>query len=103
MDLDILNLDVDNQPISFSMQTNVGSNRNFCGGRLSFGPHVVSLFLSTFLIEGPALAFCIKIYSNITESKGKDWYVVVGSILTILDKPQQPIEGRLPDAIKELV
>ncbi|KAL7169383.1 hypothetical protein ACSBR2_034431 [Camellia fascicularis] len=64
-----------------------GSNKFLCGGRLIFGPDVASLFLSTFLIAGPAIAFCIKIYCNITESKGKDWYVVlvVGSILTILD------------------
>ncbi|CAL5420527.1 unnamed protein product [Camellia sinensis] len=64
-----------------------GSNKFLCGGRLIFGPDVASLFLSTFLIAGPAIVFCIKIYRNITESKGKDWYVVlvVGSILTILD------------------
>ncbi|XP_057470397.1 probable protein S-acyltransferase 4 [Actinidia eriantha] len=65
-----------------------GSNRFLCGGRWIFGPDIASLFMSTFLIAGPALAFCIKICYNISDGKDKDqWYVVlvVGSILTILD------------------
>ncbi|GFY84636.1 DHHC-type zinc finger family protein [Actinidia rufa] len=65
-----------------------GSNRFLCGGRWIFGPDIASLFMSTFLIAGPAIAFCIKICYNISDGKAKElWYVVlvVGSILTILD------------------
>ncbi|KAK9671290.1 hypothetical protein RND81_12G019500 [Saponaria officinalis] len=62
-----------------------GNNKFFCRGRLVFGPDVGSLYLSTFLIAGPALAFCVKIFL-----KGKDdskFYPVaaVGLFLTILD------------------
>ncbi|KAL2895732.1 putative protein S-acyltransferase 4 [Bienertia sinuspersici] len=62
-----------------------GNNKFLCGGRLIFGPDVISLFMSTFLIAGPALTFCIKMLV-----KGKDdgkWYPVaaVGLVLTILD------------------
>lgn len=58
-----------------------GNNNFFCGGRLIFGPDVASLFLSTFLIAAPAIAFCINIYLK------TKWSVVVavGAILTILD------------------
>ncbi|XP_059646014.1 probable protein S-acyltransferase 4 isoform X1 [Cornus florida] len=57
-----------------------GSNRFSLGGRLIFGPDVASLFLSTLLIAGPAIAFCIKVYCI-------HWYpvVIVGLILTVLD------------------
>ncbi|KAK9289434.1 hypothetical protein L1049_007589 [Liquidambar formosana] len=62
-----------------------GSNRFFCGGRLIFGPDVASLFLSTLLIAGPGIAFCVKIYSNI-DHQNTTWYPVlaVGLILTFL-------------------
>lgn len=52
-----------------------------------FGPDAESLFLTTFLIAGPAIAFCTKIYCNVNKGKDDSWgYVVmvVGSILTIL-------------------
>ncbi|KAA8517850.1 hypothetical protein F0562_015327 [Nyssa sinensis] len=67
-----------------------GSNRFICGGRLIFGPDVASLFLSTLLVAGPAIAFCIKIYSIIVDDKTRHagrWYpvLVVGAILTVLD------------------
>ncbi|KDP21990.1 hypothetical protein JCGZ_02880 [Jatropha curcas] len=67
-----------------------GSNRFFCGGRLIFGPDVASMFLSTLLIAGPAIAFCIKTYLKIVDKDTKHpdhWYpvLIVGSILTILD------------------
>ncbi|KAG6532820.1 probable protein S-acyltransferase 4 [Zingiber officinale] len=38
-----------------------GNNIFFCGGRLIFGPDVASLFLTTILIAGPAITFCIDI------------------------------------------
>lgn len=38
-----------------------------CGGRLVFGPDAGSVFLSTALIGGPALTFCIKMLMRISE------------------------------------
>ncbi|KAG8649085.1 hypothetical protein MANES_08G066800v8, partial [Manihot esculenta] len=37
-----------------------GNNKFLCGGRFVFGPDAGSLFLTSFLIGGPAIAFCIK-------------------------------------------
>ncbi|KAJ0042490.1 hypothetical protein Pint_18391 [Pistacia integerrima] len=64
-----------------------GSNRFFCGGRLIFGPDVASLFLSTILVAGPAIAFCIRIYQKIEDGHGGYRYpaLIVGAILTVLD------------------
>ncbi|KAL2565212.1 hypothetical protein AAZV13_19G093600 [Glycine max] len=67
-----------------------GGNKFFCGGRLVFGPDVASLFLTTFLIAGPAIAFCVKIYLKIKKTDGlihDYWFpvLIVGSILTVLD------------------
>lgn len=69
-----------------------GSNKFLLGGRLIFGPDVSSLFLSTFLIVGPALTFCIKILlvikHNIKESKNANpWYpvLIVAIVLTLSD------------------
>ncbi|XP_073034692.1 LOW QUALITY PROTEIN: probable protein S-acyltransferase 4 [Primulina eburnea] len=69
-----------------------GSNKFLLGGRLIFGPDVSSLFLTAFLIVGPALAFCIKILllikHNIKEGKNANpWYpvLIVAIVLTLLD------------------
>ncbi|KAI3444254.1 hypothetical protein Pfo_000919 [Paulownia fortunei] len=69
-----------------------GSNRFLFGGRLIFGPDVASLFLSTFLIAGPAIAFCIKILfiirNQLRENKNAvPWYpvLIVAIVLTMLD------------------
>ncbi|EOY08681.1 hypothetical protein QUC31_010785 [Theobroma cacao] len=67
-----------------------GSNRFFCGGRLIFGPDVASLFLSTLLIAGPAIAFCIRMYIKIRDENTKHVdrcypILVVGAILSALD------------------
>ncbi|XP_009592264.1 putative protein S-acyltransferase 1 [Nicotiana tabacum] len=69
-----------------------GSNKFLWGGRLIFGPDVSSLFLSTLLIAGPALAFCIKvscvIRHRIKEHKDAGpWYPIlgIGVVLTIMD------------------
>ncbi|KAL2228071.1 UNVERIFIED_CONTAM: putative protein S-acyltransferase 4 [Sesamum indicum] len=68
------------------------SQRFLFGGRLIFGPDVSSLFLSTFLIAGPALAFCIKISCiirhRIRENKpALSWYsvMIVAIVLTMMD------------------
>lgn len=69
-----------------------GSNRFFFGGRLVFGPDVASLFLSTLLIVGPTIAFCIKILfitrRQLRENKNVvPWYavLVVAIVLIMLD------------------
>ncbi|XP_073140276.1 probable protein S-acyltransferase 4 [Henckelia pumila] len=65
-----------------------GSNRFFFGGRLVFGPDFKSLFLSAFLIAGPAITFCIKIMYIIKQNKDvTSWYplLIVAILLTILD------------------
>ncbi|KAL2502054.1 putative protein S-acyltransferase 4 [Forsythia ovata] len=69
-----------------------GSNRFLCGGRLIFGPDVASLFLSTFLIAVPTIAFCVRVLLIIKQriKENKDaipWYSVltVGIVLTVLD------------------
>ncbi|XP_011070038.1 probable protein S-acyltransferase 4 [Sesamum indicum] len=69
-----------------------GNNKFLFGGRLIFGPDVASLFLSSFLIVSPAVAFCVKILSIIRHplSENKDavpWYsvIIVTIVLTMLD------------------
>ncbi|KAL5744997.1 hypothetical protein ACOSP7_026143 [Xanthoceras sorbifolium] len=65
-----------------------GSNRFLCGGRLIFGPDVASLFLTTFLIAGPAIAFCIKTYTKIKNDDHADRsypVLIVAVVLTFLD------------------
>lgn len=42
-----------------------GRNIFFCGGRLIFGPDAASLFLSTFLIASPSIAFCFQVIEKI--------------------------------------
>ncbi|CAA0812893.1 Probable protein S-acyltransferase 4 [Striga hermonthica] len=69
-----------------------GSNKFLFGGRLIFGPDVSSLFLSIFLIAGPAIGFCIKILfiirNQLRENKNAfPWYsvLIVAVLLTVLD------------------
>ncbi|KAH7556863.1 hypothetical protein JRO89_XS11G0004300 [Xanthoceras sorbifolium] len=62
--------------------------RFLCGGRLIFGPDVASLFLTTFLIAGPAIAFCIKTYTKIKNDDHADRsypVLIVAVVLTFLD------------------
>ncbi|CAI0439931.1 unnamed protein product [Linum tenue] len=66
------------------------SVRFFCGGRLIFGPDVASMFLSMFLIAGPSIAFCGKLYYTIVNGNVKNpahWYAILigGCALTLLD------------------
>lgn len=51
-----------------------------------FGPDAASLFLSTFLIGGPAITFCIKMLLKITETEPLYGHTVliVGCVLTVL-------------------
>lgn len=55
-----------------------------------FGPDVASLILSTFIITGPVVAFCVKIYYNIIDNKVKHhnaWCTVmaIGLALAVFD------------------
>ncbi|KAF8395633.1 hypothetical protein HHK36_019583 [Tetracentron sinense] len=64
-----------------------GRNRFFFGGRMIFGPDVASLFLSAFLIAGPAIAFCVQVLAKIKDHDRLLGYpvLIVGLIITILD------------------
>ncbi|KAK8667716.1 hypothetical protein V6N13_007864 [Hibiscus sabdariffa] len=66
-----------------------GSNRFVFGGRLIFGPDFASLFLSTFLIAGPAIAFCVRMYTKIKHENtnvGRGYSILIlGALLTVLD------------------
>ncbi|KAL0383371.1 UNVERIFIED_CONTAM: putative protein S-acyltransferase 2 [Sesamum calycinum] len=64
-----------------------GRNKFLCGGRLVFGPDGASVVLSTFLIGGPALAFCIRMLVWIPRTEVVYGHVVliVGLVLTVLD------------------
>ncbi|KAL8493612.1 hypothetical protein ACS0TY_024698 [Phlomoides rotata] len=64
-----------------------GRNKFLCGGRLVFGPDGGSVLLSTFLIGGPALTFCLKMYLRIPEVNflyGR-LVLIIGLVLTFLD------------------
>lgn len=63
--------------------------RFFCGGRLIFGPDVASLILSTFLIAGPAIAFCTRMFIKInhenTKHVGRCYSILImGALLAAL-------------------
>lgn len=64
-----------------------GRNKFLCGGRLVFGPDAGSVILSTVLIGGPALTFCIKMFMRISEVDFMYGHAVltVGCFLTLLD------------------
>ncbi|KAG9454946.1 hypothetical protein H6P81_007850 [Aristolochia fimbriata] len=64
-----------------------GSNRFFCGGRLIFGPDVASLLLTSVLIGGPAIAFCITEISKIKANAAILGYpvLIVAAFITISD------------------
>ncbi|XP_054802142.1 probable protein S-acyltransferase 4 isoform X1 [Prosopis cineraria] len=67
-----------------------GNNIFFCGGRLVFGPDAGSIFLTIFLIVGPVIAFCVKIYlktRNLETADVRFWYLILitVSLVTILD------------------
>ncbi|XP_052171818.1 probable protein S-acyltransferase 3 [Diospyros lotus] len=64
-----------------------GRNKFLCGGRLVLGPDASSLYLSSFLIGGPAIIFCIKMLIRIQTAQQLHGYspLIVGCVLTVLD------------------
>ncbi|XP_022746941.1 probable protein S-acyltransferase 1 [Durio zibethinus] len=64
-----------------------GNNKFCCGGRMIFGPDASSLFLTSFLIGCPAIAFCIKMAVNVTYDDPNFNHRILfgGLILTVLD------------------
>ncbi|KAJ0042493.1 hypothetical protein Pint_18392 [Pistacia integerrima] len=64
-----------------------GNNKFLCGGRFIFGPDASSLVLTSIMIGGPAMAFCLKMLLLINRENPVYHYpVLVGAfLLTILD------------------
>ncbi|GMH18646.1 hypothetical protein Nepgr_020487 [Nepenthes gracilis] len=64
-----------------------GNNKFLCGGRMIMGPDATALFLSTFLIGVPAIAFCIRMLLRLKETHPLCGHTVliVAVILTVLD------------------
>ncbi|KAF5737599.1 hypothetical protein HS088_TW13G00485 [Tripterygium wilfordii] len=64
-----------------------GNNKFLCGGRLILGPDAASLFLTAFLIGGPAMAFCVKMLVIAGQyDQLFDYTVFIGGlVLTVLD------------------
>ncbi|PON91056.1 Zinc finger, DHHC-type, palmitoyltransferase [Trema orientale] len=64
-----------------------GNNKFLCRGRIVFGHDAGSLFLTSFMIGGPAITFCIRM---IVMTKGQNPFFVYpvligGIVLTVLD------------------
>ncbi|KAI9093684.1 hypothetical protein K1719_027133 [Acacia pycnantha] len=63
-----------------------GNNKFLCGGRLIFGRDAKSLFLTTFMIGGPALLFCIRMLLTFKDDPHFSRPVLIGAlVLTFLD------------------
>ncbi|CAI0374656.1 unnamed protein product [Linum tenue] len=63
-----------------------GNNKFLCGGRLVFGPDAASLFLTSFLIGGPAITFCIKMLLMMATDPAFSYPILVGGwVLLVMD------------------
>ncbi|QHO46740.1 hypothetical protein HN51_016226 [Arachis hypogaea] len=64
-----------------------GNNKFLCGGRLVFGHDASSLFLTSFLIGGPAITFCIKMLVALKHGHpiASQPILIGAAVLTILD------------------
>ncbi|KAJ1392405.1 Palmitoyltransferase, DHHC domain [Sesbania bispinosa] len=64
-----------------------GNNKFLCGGRLVFGQDASSLFLTSFLIGGPAITFCIRMLVRMKEEESlfSQLVLIGGAVLTVLD------------------
>ncbi|GMI64793.1 hypothetical protein like AT5G05070 [Hibiscus trionum] len=64
-----------------------GNNKFCCGGRVILGPDASSLFLTSFLIGCPAIAFCIKmaLHMKPQDTIFSHQILLGGLVLTVLD------------------
>ncbi|KAH8485906.1 hypothetical protein H0E87_027375 [Populus deltoides] len=78
-----------------------GNNKFLGGGRAVFGPDASSLFLTTFLIGGPAIAFCIKMLLLIIRNDDPqyDYPVLVGGMVLAIMVGKLKFLGRDPGII----
>lgn len=59
-----------------------GNNKFLCGGRCVLGPDAGSLFLTSFLIGGPAIAFCAKMLWMIRKDDPHFTYpILIGALV----------------------
>ncbi|WVZ05136.1 hypothetical protein V8G54_018482 [Vigna mungo] len=63
-----------------------GNNKFLCGGRLVFGQDASSLFLTSFLIGGPAITFCIRMLLSLKKEDPhfSNPVLIGGVVLTVL-------------------
>ncbi|XP_027351117.1 probable protein S-acyltransferase 1 [Abrus precatorius] len=63
-----------------------GNNKFLCGGRLVFGQDASSLYLTSFLIGGPAITFCIRMLLTLKDEDPlfSQPVLIAGAVLTIL-------------------
>ncbi|CAN7095229.1 unnamed protein product [Brassica rapa subsp. narinosa] len=64
-----------------------GKNKFLCGGRLVFGPDASSLLLTTCMIGGPSITFCIRIAFLIGDRRPlfHSLIMIGAALLTIMD------------------
>ncbi|CAJ1917159.1 unnamed protein product [Sphenostylis stenocarpa] len=64
-----------------------GNNKFLCGGRLVFGQDASSLFLTSFLIGGPAILFLIRMLLSLNKEDPhfSNPVLIGGAVLTVLD------------------
>ncbi|KAL2320579.1 hypothetical protein Fmac_029548 [Flemingia macrophylla] len=64
-----------------------GNNKFLCGGRLVFGQDASSLYLTSFLIGGPAITFCVRMLLSLKKEDPhfSNPVLIGGVVLTILD------------------
>ncbi|RDX78349.1 putative protein S-acyltransferase 3, partial [Mucuna pruriens] len=75
-----------------------GNNKFLLGGRLVFGQDASSLYLTSFLIGGPAITFCVRMLLSIKEEDPKFSHPVLigGVILTVLVGKVERDPGIIP-------
>lgn len=65
----------------FLMKLLLSCQKFLCAGRLVFGRDGKSLFLTTFMIGGPALLFCIRMLLTIKDDPHFSFPVLIGAVV----------------------